>query len=254
MIKTVKISKVNINEPKTGSTNGKDWKAWPVGICVDDVWHNAFLFDKDFVDELGVSESKEITLDFYTEEYQGEDQNKFKQVTKNDIINMRLDALEKKVFGKTTELKEVKTAEKPTINVFVQKKADMFKEFLKDNEDKLPKDIYDTSKKWIEDLDLEKANTKQLTVNLDKIKKQIIEPKTESGKYESYHEELITACCETLKTKDRLPIIQTLNNMVKGWNIEGTEKLSDASENECLNLLEQFDNQLKEEDSQNLPY
>ena len=251
MIKTVKISKVNINEPKTGSTNGKDWKAWPVGICVDEVWHNAFLFDKDFVDELGVSNGGEMTLDFYEEEYQGTMQTKFKQVTKNDIIDMKLDeqlkrieALEKRAFGKITAEPKVSQLE-ARFSPLVQKKWDEFDKCLEEHKDI---ENYKKVRTWLDGL--EDPTTKVLTEQLSKLKKSL----QVENKYQSYHEELITACCETLKTKDRLPVIQTLNNMVKKWDIKGTEALSDTSENECLNLLEEFDKLQTEEESQNLPY
>ncbi len=252
MIKTVKISKVNVGEPKTGQTNGKDWKAWAVGICVDDVWHNAFLFDKDFVDELGVSD--EMTLDFYEEEYQGKPQNKFKQVTKNDIISMRLDALEKKVFGKVTEQTTTKPEQEPEkpepkskFPPLVQAKWDEFDKCLEENKD--VKD-YKKVRTWLDGL--KDPTTKVLTEQLSKLK-ETLNPKSES-KYSSHHESLITACCDTLKTKDRLPVIQTLDNMVKAWKIEGTEELSDTSENQCLNLLEEFDKQQVAEQDDNLPF
>lgn len=136
------------------------------------------------------------------------------------------------------------------INIFVQKKAEIFKTFLKDNKSELPKDIYDTSKKWIDGLDLEKTDVKQLTINLDKIKKHL---KSES-KYDRYHDDLITECEKLMDEPDRLAIIQTLDNFVKAWKIEGLKELSETTENQCLNLLGEFEQQLKDDDKQDVPY
>lgn len=126
----------------------------------------------------------------------------------------------------------------------VQAKWDEFDKFLESHKDV---ENYKKVRSWLDNLT--DPTTKVLTKQLAKLKESLV-----LGEYESYHESLITACCETLKTKDRLPVIQTLNNIVKSWNIEGLEKLSDTTENQCLNLLEEFDKQLKEEIDSSLPY
>ncbi len=266
MIKTVKISKVNIGDKKSGENNGKEWVAWPVGICINKEWHNAFLFDKDFVDELGASIGEEMTLDFYTEEYQGKDQYKFKKVSKDEIFNIklgeqdrRIEALEIKVFGKAAikkpseetkaEMAEGHKAQnKPKFSPLVQAKWDEFDKYLTDTT--MDQEIYKTTREWLDGL--KDPTTKQLVENLSKLNEKL-NPKSES-KYAQHHESLITACCNTLKITDRLSVIQTLDIMVKKWGIEGTEELSDTSENQCFNLLEEFDKQQVAEQDDNLPY
>ncbi len=138
-------------------------------------------------------------------------------------------------------------------NVFVQKKWDEFDKWIEENKTKLDTDMYDTSRKWLDKL--ERTDTRQLTINLDKLKNQIKnESQSSESKYKAYHDDLITECAKLLATKDRLPVIQTLDNMVKAWKIEGSEQLSDVSENECLNLLEEFEKQQKTEQDDDLPY
>jgi len=153
--------------------------------------------------------------------------------------------------------KEIKVEEKPKKefkNIFVQKKWNEFDKWIEENKIKLAADMYITSRKWLDNLD-DRTDTKQLTINLDKLKQQIKnEPQTSESKYKNYHEDLITECAKLLATEDRLPVIQTLDNMVKAWKADGLEQLSDVSENECLNLLEEFDKQQVAEQDQGLPY
>lgn len=142
-------------------------------------------------------------------------------------------------------------------NIFVQKKWNEFNKWLEEYAEKLDKEMYDTARKWLDKLD-DRTDTKQLTINLAKLKKQIADgPEAEKSdsKYKRYHEDLITEIAKILKTDDRAPIVQTLTNMVKSWKIEGLEELSDASENQCINLLAEFDQmQLDEKKEPDLPY
>ena len=51
-----------------------------------------------------------------------------------------------------------------------------------------------------------------------------------------------------------MPIIQTLDIMVKAWKIEGLDGLSHTSENQCLNLAEEFDKKQTSDQDEDLPY
>lgn len=121
-IKTVLLSKVKIGDPKSGTKNKKDWKAWPVGIEVDDEWHNGFFFDKDFVDEVGAHNGEEMTLAFFEEEYEGDMQKKFKKVSTDDLmsikfveIEQRLQNLENEIFPGGLSKKDVISESKPKL-------------------------------------------------------------------------------------------------------------------------------------------
>lgn len=147
---------------------------------------------------------------------------------------------------------EVTTSEKESkFSPAVQKELDAFHKWLADNKDKLKEGVYDTTTKWLKGL--ERPTVEKLLKNRALIKSQIKNDES-TGKYRDYHESLITNCCETLKTEDRLPVIQTLDILVKKWGIEGLEKLSETTENQCLNLSEDFDKLQKEEDEEDLPY
>lgn len=134
----------------------------------------------------------------------------------------------------------------------IQTEWDAFHKWIEDNKDKLAPGTYNTAIIWLNGL--EKPTVEKLLKNLALIKSQIKIIDEPTGEYRECHESLITNCCEILKTKDRLPVIQTLDNMVKKWGIDGIEKLSDTSENQCLNLVDAFDNLQREEDEADLPY
>ncbi len=143
-----------------------------------------------------------------------------------------------------------KAQNKPKFSPLVQAKWDEFDKYLTDNKDTLKTEDYKKTRTWLDGL--KDPTTKVLTEQLSKLK-ETLNPKSES-KYAQHHESLITACCDTLKTKDRLLVIQTLDNMVKAWDIKDIEELSDTSENQCLNLLEEFDKQQVAERDDDLPY
>ncbi|KKK64514.1 hypothetical protein LCGC14_2983430, partial [marine sediment metagenome] len=146
------------------------------------------------------------------------------------------------------EQKQEKTEQKAKFTPLVQAKYDEIDKYLNENKDKMDSAVYKARIEWLNNL--KDPTVKFLIESLSKLKEKT-EP---TGEYQQYHESLITACCDTLKTKDRLPVIQTLNILVRKWKIDGKEKLKDCTENECLNLLEAFDKQLKDDDEQDLPY
>lgn len=162
-----------------------------------------------------------------------------------EVRMVKFNAIMEKYLGGVT----MKEPKKNKFSPLVQAKWNEFDKYIEENK-AIGKDSYKKVRNWLDRLT--DPTTKVLTEQLAKLNASL-EPKV-SSKYKSYHESLITACCDTLKTKDRLPVIQTLTNMVKAWDIKGLEELSDTSENQCLNLLEEFDKQLKEEDEENLPY
>ena len=171
------------------------------------------------------------------------------KLTDKDYEEIEVRAVKfKAIIDKYLGIVQIKPEQKAKFSPLVQAKWDEFDKFLNENKDKMDADVYKLTHEWLDNL--KDPTTKKLTENLAKLKERL---KSDS-KYSSYHESLITACCETLKTKDRLPVIQTLNNMVKKWGIDGTEELSDTSENQCLNLLEEFDKQQVAEQDDNLPY
>ncbi|MEE9573039.1 MAG: hypothetical protein V3W20_08330 [Candidatus Neomarinimicrobiota bacterium] len=152
--------------------------------------------------------------------------------------------------SKEIEPEPDKSEQKAKFSPLVQAKWDEFDKYLNDNKDTMDEEVHKTTREWLDTR--EDPTTKYLVENLSKLQEKL-KPKT-TGEYKQHHESLITACCDTLKTKDRLPVIQTLNIMVNAWKIEGLEKLSETTENQCLNLLEEFDKQQVAEQSDNLPY
>ncbi len=162
-----------------------------------------------------------------------------------EIRMVKFNAIRNKYLGVVHEQKPKVSEHK--FSPLVQAKWNEFDKCLEENKDV---ENYKKVRTWLDGL--KDPTTKVLTEQLSKLK-ETLNPKSES-KYSDYHESLITACCDTLKTKDRLPIIQTLNIMVKKWKIDGIEELSDTTENQCLNLLEEFDKQQVAEQDDNLPY
>ena len=160
-----------------------------------------------------------------------------------EVRMVKFNAIMKKYLGVT-----MKEPVKPKFSPLVQAKYDEIDKYLNENKDKMDSDIYNARQEWLKNL--KDPTTKFLTESLAKLKEKT-EP---TGDYESYHESLITACCDTLKTKDRLPVIQTLNILIRKWEIDGKEKLKDCTENECLNLLDEFDKAQVAEQEADLPY
>lgn len=95
MIKTVTPEAVNVKEKKTGTTNGRDWTLWPVGVAVKGTWYNGAVFNQDDLDY--IQKDKPCVLDFYQEEYRGEMQWKFKLPNKQARLEDRISALEERV-------------------------------------------------------------------------------------------------------------------------------------------------------------
>lgn len=148
-------------------------------------------------------------------------------------------------------LSAVMPEQKAKFPPLIQAEYDKFDKYLNDNKDTMDPEVYKTSSEWLHGL--KTPTVEKLVLNLFNLKEKL-KPKEPAGEYKQYHESLITACCDTLKSKDRLPVIQTLTNIVKKWGIEGLDKLSETTENQCLDLLAAFDQQLKDEDEQDLPY
>ena len=161
-----------------------------------------------------------------------------------EVRMVKFNAIRNKYLGVTMP---VEAQNKPKFSPLVQAKWNEFDKYLTENKDTLKTEDYKKTRAWLDGL--KDPTTKVLTEQLSKLKGTL-----ETSKYAQYHESLITACCETLKIKDRLPIIQTLDIMVKKWDIDGTEELSDTTENQCLNLLEEFDKQQVVEQEDGLPY
>lgn len=156
--------------------------------------------------------------------------------------------------NKLDESKEIKPEPEEKKKEFapeIQREWDVFHKYLEDNKDKLKQGTYDTAMIWLKGLEF--PTVEKLLKNLAGVKSQLTSA-TVSGEYKSYHDELITTCCQTLKTESRLPVIQTLTNMVKAWGLDGLEKLSDTTENQCIDLLAAFDQQLKDDQEDDLPF
>ncbi len=170
--------------------------------------------------------------------------------TANKQIEEKKDPTTKEI---PASAKKQKSDEKTKFTPLIQHQWDEFDKYLNDNKAKLPEKAYNTAREWLDGI--KKPTVEKLILNLSKIKTQESKDEVPSdGYYKSYHESLITACCDTLKTKDRLPVIQTLNILVRKWGIDGQEKLKDCTENECLNLLDEFDKAQVAEQEADLPY
>ena len=93
------IEKVNVKDPVSGTTNGRNWTRWGCGVKIAGVWYNQSLFDEKIVKRLKEIEGQEIPLVLYDEEYKGNTYKKFKIPTKQDILIDRVDELEKELFS-----------------------------------------------------------------------------------------------------------------------------------------------------------
>lgn len=179
MLKKVLLTKVNVGDARSGVTQGtgKEWTAWPVGIEVDGVWYNGFLFDKPFVDELAAHKGKEMVIDLFEEEYQGQLQKKFQKPEKEDAfmllfneLQSRIEVLEEKVgieFVASTTLSEKE--EEPE-----QTALQTFTKYLEDNKEKLPKKIYDEALAWTNSEGIKTAAEGQLGLALKKLEENIL--------------------------------------------------------------------------------
>ena len=116
----------------------------------------------------------------------------------------------------------------------------LFDKYLEENKDKISVDIYTATREWLDTRNSKVANMKIIS-NFDKFKKTV-ESASEATptEYESYHESLIKSCMGTAKS-DRDTVIALLDQLVFRWHIFGLEKLIETTENQCLNLLEEFD-------------
>ena len=155
MIKKVLLNKVNVDEARRGVTasTGKEWTAYPVGIEVDGMWHNGFLFDKDFVDDVAAHRGQEMILDFFEEEYQGDMKKKFQKPSQEDATAMlydelisRIEALEAKVG-----INYVPSVPKQDSQTPEQLKRDEIDAYIKDKKDNIDKKTYTDVTKWLDD-------------------------------------------------------------------------------------------------------
>lgn len=179
MLKKALLTKVNVGDARRGVTQGtgKEWTAYPVGIEVDGVWHNGFIFDKSFVDELAAHQGKEMVLDFFEDEYNNQLQKKFQKPNAEDTTTLlfnelraRIEVLEEKVgieFVASTTLSEKE--EEPE-----QTAVQTFTKYLKDNKEKLPKKIYDEALAWINSEGIKTATEGQLGLALKKLEENIL--------------------------------------------------------------------------------
>jgi hypothetical protein len=115
-LKTVRIDKVNISDPKQ-TKNGKTF--YNAGIAVDDQWHNCMLWEVKDCDDLRACEGQEIAVVFYDEEYNEKIYKKFKLPSRLQIkvieMEMRLSTLEER-FDKAAKLIKTLTDGKPDLN------------------------------------------------------------------------------------------------------------------------------------------
>ena len=95
------IEQVSTGTSKEGEKNGRKWKVTNMGVKIAGVWHNSGIFNDLDIKRLNESEGKEIFLELFEEEYQEKMYKKFKMPSGFQILEMRIDALEKKVFGST---------------------------------------------------------------------------------------------------------------------------------------------------------
>ena len=112
---------------------------------------------------------------------------------------------------------------------------DKFDNYLSENIGTIPTEMYDMARQWLD------SRTKDVT-NLKIISNfKTFKEKAESDPYLQYHNSLIDACMGTLKTKDRKNAIKLINGIIAHWQIDGLVELHQATENQCLNILEEFD-------------
>ncbi len=91
-IKTVTPEAVKVDDCKTGSTNGKDWTLWPIGIKIKETWYNGAVFKSEDLERFKIGQ--EITLEFYKDEKYGW---KFRLPKENDLIRSEINDLKKRL-------------------------------------------------------------------------------------------------------------------------------------------------------------
>lgn len=94
MIAKVKIEETSTKESKVAK-NGNRYT--PCGIKVEGKWYNQILFDKDVKKFEEIKQGNIIELVFYQEDYEGITYNKFKFPGKLDMLEARIEVLEKLV-------------------------------------------------------------------------------------------------------------------------------------------------------------
>ena len=151
MLKKVLLNKVNVDDARSGVTasTGKEWTAYPVGIEVDGMWHNGFLFDKDFVDEISAHRGQEMVLDFFEEEYQGEMKKKFQKPNAEDASAMLYDELRSRIEVLETKA-GIDFVPQQDSSVQIDKtpeqiKRDEIDKYIKDNKESIPEDVVDAT-------------------------------------------------------------------------------------------------------------
>jgi len=110
----------------------------------------------------------------------------------------------------------------------------LFDAYLEKNKDKITVPIYKATREWL-DTRNEKVTNMKIISNFKTFKEKI-----EGEEYQDYHESLIKACMDTAKS-DRETVIALLDQLVFRWHNIDQSKLIHATENQCLNLLEEFD-------------
>ena len=185
MLKRVLLNKVNIGEARKGVTaaTGKEWTAYPVGIEVDGMWHNGFLFEKAFVDEVAAHRGKEMVLDMFEEEYQGQMQKKFQKANIEDVSSMlynelrlRIEVLEKKAgieFVPTIAPGTTDAPQKIEGNPYEVALRTLNK-YLVDNKDKLPALLYENVDNWTKTEGIKSASVEQLKAALKKLEDNLL--------------------------------------------------------------------------------
>ena len=159
-----------------------------------------------------------------------------------EIRMVKINAIRTKYLGVTIQ-NPVHNEEKADKKLpkLVQVQWDKFDAYLEENKATISADDYKVTRSWLDNLSDEVTNLK-LLANFNKFKEKV-----EGKEYESYHEELITECSKLVPKTEREGVIALLDQIVFNWHNIGQTKLIQTSENECLNLLEEFENIHKKE-------
>ena len=90
------IEQTNIGDIKTGEKNGRKWTLTPCGLKINGNWHNAsFVNDKDIERFKTIQTGDDIDLLIYKETYNEKEYNKFKFLEPLDLLERRVDKLER---------------------------------------------------------------------------------------------------------------------------------------------------------------
>lgn len=92
IIKKVTPDTVNEKEVKT-SKSGKKYQQ--VGVKVSGGWYNGIFFGKDIDKINNLKSGKPVTLVFFQEEYQGKMYAKFKFPSRLDLLEARIEEIER---------------------------------------------------------------------------------------------------------------------------------------------------------------